>query len=51
LTVLPAATVTLFVPCHAPPFTSRYGVMVVGAIVMVKVSALLTPAALVKVAV
>lgn len=30
-TELPAATVTVAVCCHAPPFTRRYGVIAVGA--------------------
>jgi hypothetical protein len=44
LTVLPEATVTLFAACHAPQFTSRYGTIGVGAIMIVNTCVLVTPA-------
>jgi hypothetical protein len=41
---LPEATVTLFAACHAPQFTSRYGTIGVGAIMIVNTCVLVTPA-------
>ncbi len=46
-TVSPTFTATLAVCCQAPPFTCRYGTIVVGLMVMVKAWVLLAPLVLV----